>query len=204
MDACRGFTLFELLIVASLLALLTAGGLAALSAGTRASEKAKRIDAMTGYAQVALESIAADLSAAVQRGEFCMVSLDAQREGRNTDTLDFLVAGLPKIDIMEGPYAGYCEIGYSIGNDTEDGARGLIRREDGAADNDPLEGGSMVAVEPYVTELNFEFYDGLEWVAGWTETKEFPAAIRIQIAVVDEDDLETPQQYSTSISFPIH
>lgn len=198
----RGFTLLELLVTASLLVMLTAGGLAALSAGTRAAEKTKRVDAMTGEAQAALELLCANLARAVKRGEFCMIALDAQRDGNDTDTLDLLAEGAPQYDRSEGTYRGYCEVGFSIGNGEEEGQRGLVRREDGTADEDPLEGGTMLPVAPQVTGLNLEFYNGLEWSGGWNTPKEFPLAIRITVTVVDEDEKETPRQISTVYALP--
>ena len=197
----RGFTLAELLMATVLLTLLAAGGMAAFSAGTRAAAKMKRCDSMVAHAQAALESMTNDLHAATQRANnYCMMALDTQREGRDTDTIDFLVAGPPKSDFEDSVPAGYCEVGYSIGESPETGQPCLMRREDSTPDDDLLEGGTSLPVAPGVSELNIEFYDGIEWVSGWSTPKQFPKAVRIQIAVVDEDGSETPRKFSTTVA----
>lgn len=204
----HGFTLIELLLATALMGLLVAGGLAALTAGSRTASKTKRYDAMVQHGQAALESMTADIRAVVKRGEYCMVALDAQHQGLDSDTMDFIVAEPPKLahedersDDKGARYEGYCEVGYSIDNDPSTEARWLLRREDSTLDDDPLEGGAVSLAGPYVSELNLEFYDGFKWTAGWSETKEFPNAVRIRITVVDADEIEAPQVFSTTVAF---
>lgn len=207
--AHHGFTLIELLLATALMGLLVAGGYAALAAGTRSAGKIKRHDAMVQHAQAALESMTSDIRASVKRGDYCLTALDAQHEGNDADTMDFIVAAQPRLaqrqdedDKDTNRYEGYCEVGYSIGNESSGELRWLLRREDSSLDDDPLEGGSFSQVGPYVSGLNLEFYDGFEWVAGWSKPKKFPSAVRIRIVVVDADELETPEVFSTTVAFP--
>ncbi|MBI5093046.1 MAG: prepilin-type N-terminal cleavage/methylation domain-containing protein [Candidatus Hydrogenedentes bacterium] len=195
----KGFTLVELLIATSMLALLVAGGLAALTAGTRAAAKVKRYDAMVEHGQLALESMAADLRAAVARGDYRMVALDAQSDGKNSDTIDFIVAGPPHVEQHEEPSGELSEVGYYIDNDPATDAKWLLRREDNTLDDDPVEGGAVTLAGPFVSELDLQFYDGVEWKDGWDEPKTFPAAVWIQLVVEDEDEIENPQIFSTTV-----
>jgi len=195
----RGFTLVELLVTSGMLAMLASAGFAAFSAGTRSAIKSKRYTRMIAHGQAALRAITKDISSAVAHGDSPLTSLDAQFEGRDTDTIDFIV---PRVkDILPEEGAGtLCEVGYYIDNDPDTEAQWLTRREDYTLDDDPLEGGMLAPAGPFVSELNLEFYDGLFWYDGWTLEEEFPAAIRIRIVVLDEDEIEEPMFFSTTVS----
>ena len=194
----RGFTLVELLVASSMLALLAAAGLAAFSAGTRSAAKAKRYGAMIAQGQAALRAMAADIRVVVTDDDLGLTVLDAQYEGRDTDTIDFIAARVKPVKEELGA-AGRCEVGYYIDNDPDTEARGLVRREDYTLDEDPLEGGTGFPVAEYVSELSLEFYDGLIWQSDWESELGFPRAIRIQIVVVDENEIEKPLLFSTTV-----
>jgi len=191
--------LVELLVTTAMLALLAAAGFAALSTGTRAAGKADRYGAMIGHGQAALHAMARDLRAAVKHGEFCMTALDAQYDGLDSDTIDFVVARPPKLYPDEDGVTGRCEVGYYIENKRDTEAQWLVRREDGTIDEDPLEGGAISLAGPFVKELDLEFYDGVFWQPGWAYEDEFPKAVRIRIVVVDEDEIERPRTFSTTV-----
>ena len=194
----RGFTLIELLVASSMLAMLAAAGLAAFSAGTRSAAKARRYGAMITQGQAALRTMATDIRAAVAHGEIRVTALDAYYEGRDADTIDFIVARVKPVREELGVTGRY-EVGYYIDNDIDTEAKGLIRREDETLDDDPLEGGTGSLVGPYVSELNLEFYDGLIWSSGWEYEPRFPRVICIQIVVEDEDEIEAPMLFSTTV-----
>ncbi len=195
----RGFTLVELLVTSGMLAMLASAGFAAFSAGTRSAIKTKRYARMIAHGQAALNSMARDISACIDHGDFPLTSLDAQFEGADTDTIDFIVPRIKEILPEEG--AGtLCEVGYYIDNDPDTEGQWLTRREDYTFDDDPLEGGTLTPAGPFVSELNFEFYDGLYWYDGWTLQESMPQAVRIRILVLDEDEIEEPMFFSTTVS----
>jgi type II secretion system protein J len=201
----RGFTLIELLVATSMLTLLAAAGFAALSAGTRSAAKVKRYGAMIAHGQTSLDMMARDIRAAVQNEKFCLVSLDNEHEGMYADTLDIVSLGAPRIvrsEFEEEEEPGShsrCEVGYYIENDSDTEMKWLLRREDATLDNDPVEGGAVSLAGPFVSELNFEFYDGLFWQSGWDNRQTFPAAVRVTLVVVDEDEVENPMYFSTTV-----
>jgi type II secretion system protein J len=195
----RGFTLVELLVTTSMLGLLAAGGLAALTTGTRSAAKAKRYGAMVAHGQATLQAMATDIRAAVEHGDFQMISLDARYEGLAADTIDFIAADRVRLAKGEPGVGGRCEIGYYIENDPDTEVKWLLRREDSTLDDDPLEGGAVSLAGPHVAELNLEFYDGLYWESGWEEKTGFPEAVRIQVVVVDEDEIENPMVFNTTV-----
>lgn len=199
MKGSRGFTLIEILITLTLFALLAGGGLAAMSTGTKSAAKANRYNAMVSRGQGALQLITRDIRAAVQEGDMNLVSLSREYEGRPADTLDFVMAGAPRLDENNPEFAGRCEVGYYIENDPDTAIQWLVRREDASLDDDLLEGGAISLVGPYVSSLNLGFYDGLLWQSGWIDEESFPLAVSVEIEVVDEDAHENPITLKTVV-----
>jgi hypothetical protein len=147
-----------------------------------------------------------DLRAAVALGEYHMRALDAEMDGKSSDTIDFIVAGPPRLahDENDGPVGELSEVGYYIDNDPATDAKWLMRREDSTMDDDPLEGGEVSLAGPGVSQLNLEFYDGFEWQAEWDDTKKFPVAVRIQIVVEDEEEIEHPLVFAATVPIMAH
>jgi type II secretion system protein J len=200
MNSRRAFTLVELLVASSMLALLAVGGYLALAAGTRSAQAARRVGRMVASAQAALQQMASDVRAAVAQGDRVrLTALDAQYEGYDADTVDFIAPCRADPEIGIG---GRCEVGYFIDNDPDTEAWGLMRREDGTLDDDPLSGGVLRLVTPLVSELNLTFFDGVEWVDGWDDAEHFPRAVRIAIVVVDPDEILSPRCFETTVSLP--
>ena len=194
----RGFTLVELLVASSILALLAAAGLAAFSTGTRSAAKVRRRGRMLARGQAVLQRMAADLRVALAHKDVRLTSLDVRYEGRDVDTVDFIAIRPARVAEEEG-VTGRCEVGYHIDSDPDSGAQWLLRRQDDTLDDDELEGGALRAVGPFVSELNLQFYDGLTWRDGWDDPQQLPAAVRIEMVMVDEDEIEKPMRLSTAV-----
>ncbi len=194
-----GFTLIELLVATAMLAMLASAGFAALTAGTRSATKAKGQGRMIAHGQAALQGMVADIRAAVAHEDYRLTSLDAEYEGMDADTIDFIVSGRGRLFKEVTGGRGRCEVGYYIENSADTEAQWLVRREAMEVDEDPLSGGAISLAGPYVAAMNLEFYDGLFWQAGWDDQEEFPDAVSIRIVVVDEDDHEAPMVFSTSV-----
>lgn len=194
----RAFTLVEMLITTSMLALIVMAGFAVFSGGMRSAAKVRRYGAMLSHGQMALRAMAVDIRAAVAHGDFRLTSLDVQYEFRDCDTIDF-IAARPNPDRKQPNEGGRSEIGYYIDNNPDTEAQWLLRREDKTLDDDPLEGGAVSLAGPFVSELNLEFYDGLLWKSDWDDQTSFPRVVRIQIIVKDEDEIEKPRLFSTTV-----
>jgi len=196
----RAFTLIEMLVATSMLTMLAVGGYLALTAGTQSARKVRRVGRMVAAAQTALQQMACDVRAAVAHADkIRLTSLDVQYEGYDADTIDFMT---PCKADPENGVGGRCEVGYWIDNDETTDAHGLVRREDGTLDAEPLAGGVTRLISPLVSELNLTFYDGVEWVDGWDDAKRFPQAVRICIVVEDADGMEAPRYFETTVSVP--
>lgn len=197
-----GFTLVELLVAMAMFALLAGAAISVFSAGTRSGAKSRRYKEMIARGQMALDSVCADIRAAVAQDRNTMTGLDAQYDGRDCDTLDCVIARRNP-DRREPDEGGRSEVGYSINNDPSVGPVGLLRREDRTPDEDLLEGGKAALIAPFVSELNLEFYNGIEWAAGWSGSG-FPKAVRIQVVALDEAGIESPLFLSTTVAVMAH
>ncbi len=188
-------------MTSGMLAVLASAAYAVFAAGTRSAQKARLVNSMVAAGTRSLTAMAADIRAAVEHDGVRLTSLDVQYEGLDADTIDF-VATRTRRALDDSEAAGRCEVGYYIDNDPETEAQWLLRREDPAPDDDPLEGGSASPAGPGVAELNLEFFDGLEWAPGWEDQERFPAAVRIDVVVVDPSGRERPLLLETTVSIP--
>ncbi len=122
----------------------------------------------------------------------------------DADTLMFTVMGrripekvLAATDDFEtdnqnfGPQGGIAE--YAIGmtpvGDSQ-GQKGVILREQVPADQDATQGGYESVLEPDITNISFEFYDGTQRQSRWNTfsqtTRQLPAAIRVDYTMPGE------------------
>jgi len=198
MKARRAFTLVEMLVTSTMLALIAMAGFAVFSGAVRSAAKVGRYGAMLSHGQMALEAMVTDIRAAVAYGDYRLVSLDVEYQGRDCDTIDFIIAR-PNPERKEPDEGGRAEVGYYIDNNPDTEGQWLVRREDRTLDDDPLEGGRLSLAGPFVSELDFEFYDGLVWQSGWDDRTKFPRAVRIYIVVEDEDEVERPRLFCTTV-----
>lgn len=195
----RGFTLVEILVSSMMLALVATAGFAVFSGGIRSAAKARRHGAMTAYAQRALLAMASDIRSSVPHEKYRLKSLDVQLADGDFDTIDFIVAR-PQLRGDENDTSSRSEIGYYIDTIAETEAKWLLRREDRTPDDDLLEGGNVSMAGSHVSELNLLFFDGLMWQSGWENEIGHPKAVNIEIVVVDEDEIEKPMRFTTSVS----
>jgi len=226
----HGFTLVEILVTTAMFSLLVTAALSVFSAGSRGAAKAKRYRDMVSRGQAAMETMSADIRAAVAfraanpsdssaqpqsaepsstpsstpsapsstQPDTTMTSLDVQFEGRDCDTLDLVIAR-PNPDYSSPDEGGRASVGYSLNSDPATGPVGLLRRENRLPGDDVLSGGPVALIAPFVSELNVEFYDGTDWVDGWSSDNGFPKAVRIKIVVLDEAGLENPLSLTTTV-----
>ena len=115
----------------------------------------------------------------------------------NSDDLTFTAVGSrPPTQLFEstddweanntsfGPQGGVAEICLSlVGQSDPSGHTGLFVRTQRPADNDPTQGGYQRVLNPDVSSVGYEFYDGTNWNPTWdTRTmtpRRLPAAVRV-------------------------
>lgn len=90
-----------------------------------------------------------------------------------------------------GPQGGVAEVSFSItpvGNAPVN--QGLFLREQRPSDGDPTQGGYESVLDENITQVRFEFWDGLAWVPSWdtrTQTaRRLPAAVRMTYRLTDD------------------
>ena len=168
-DNQSGFTLIEVVIAASLMALILISAYACLSAGYATQKIIEPRSEVIQNARVAMALMAADLRAA------CPLSPDSEFVGMmrtvadaEADNLDFATHNYTPRHPQEGDY---CQESFFVDKDTTTGALNLYRRRNPIIALDPLSGGSREEIARSLRGLKFEYYDGLEWYDSWGETK---------------------------------
>ena len=91
-----------------------------------------------------------------------------------------------------GPQGGVAEISLSttpVGSAPVN--QGLFLREQRPSDGDPTQGGYESLLDENITQVSFEFWDGLAWVPAWdTRTmteRRLPAAVRMTYRLTDDN-----------------
>jgi len=195
-----GFTLVEILIAMSILSMILVTIYAAFYGTVRVIRTGvQRRDAYQ-YGRLAIEAIRRDLMCAFPvpgaKAAFKGVYSSSGSYSDDNARIDFVAAS----NIMADPgedrrESDICEVGYFI-SEEHDGV--LVRRSDPTVDNNPFSGGKLEPIAEKVTRLNFQYYDGTEWVDEWNPEDEeaekkltgLPPIVWIEVTVLDEEGEE--------------
>jgi type II secretory pathway pseudopilin PulG len=159
------FTLVEILISVSLLALVLGAAYACLQAGFAARQVIEPRADVLQTARVAMGLLAADLrNACPLSGDSEFIGMQRTLEGVQFSNIDFATHNYRPAKRGEGDY---CEISIFVDNDPETGALSLWRRRNPRIGMDPLAGGKREQLASGVRGLSFEFYDGIDWYDTW-------------------------------------
>jgi type II secretion system protein J len=207
--ATAGFTLVELIISASLMALILVSGYMCLNSGF-ASQKLiqSRADAVQS-ARVAMTIMSADLrSACVLSKEFQFLGMHRMLGDIEADNLDFGTHNYTPRRRGEGDF---CEVSYFVAPEPQSGKLSIWRRRDPTPDDEPLSGGSREEIARGIRGLQFEYYDGIEWFDEWGDPQGrraksqnsaldppnltgLPDAVRITIWIDSNSKPQTPRR----------
>ena len=93
-----------------------------------------------------------------------------------------------------GPLGGMAEISLStiaVGDAGQN--TGLFERIQRPADGDSTQGGEESVLSDQVSQIGFEFFDGLDWVTEWDTVEtlpgRLPAAVRVSYILTDSPDI---------------
>jgi len=196
----RGFTLIEVLVALTLLALVITLIQGAYSGALRSKERVGRATERVHLAAVVLDRLVRELSMAFES--------DARRQATglvvSTDldgisTLSFTTRVPP---IGGRTAGGDAEVGYAL--EEVDEGTDLVRRETTRLDGDLLEGGVPLALVTGLTALRVRCYDGEEWKEDWDsrdrpDLPHLPLAVAVELAWTDgEGDEAVEVVYRTS------
>lgn len=185
----RGFTLLEVLLAMTLMALMI-GLIQGTYSGTVKSRRRSAAEVQGVHAAaLALDRIANELASAYSSAAAPKATgVVGTADSNEVTTLSFTTS-LPAVPGSQP--AGGAEVGYFVEADSE-GVYRLYRREDRDVDGDLLEGGIPYEVLSGVTRFQALFYDGEEWVEEWdsrerSEPPILPLSVSVEIGWGDED-----------------
>ncbi|PWU09417.1 MAG: hypothetical protein C5B50_27470 [Verrucomicrobia bacterium] len=165
----HAFTLIEVIISSSLMALILASGYVCFSAAI-ASQKAiePRADLLQN-ARVAMSLMSADLRSACSLSkDFDLLGMHRMLGNVDADNLDFATHHYSPKQSNEGDY---CEESLFIDRDPRTGELVLWRRRNPRISLDPLTGGVKEEIARGVAGLRFEYFDGFDWYDSWGDVQ---------------------------------
>lgn len=204
----KGFTLIELLvaaIVVGMLSLALAGAFGYAVSYQAHTEQSRQAELektqFEDRLRALLENATMDTDA-TDTSEYFLAGADA---AGSDDRITFVTtppridgAQLASTDDFEtqnldfGPQGGLEEVSMgltAVGQTSQ--SSGLFLREQRPADGDPTQGGSESVMEPNVTGIQWEFFDGVNWDTTWDTsqtTRRIPAAVRVTYTLSTDQD----------------
>jgi general secretion pathway protein J len=165
----RGFTLIEVVISASLMAMILVSAYLCLQSATATQKMVEPRVEILQNARVAMATVAADLRAACPLSkDFEFLGMQRMMGEVEADNLDFATHNYTPRRPNEGDF---CEISYFLSKDPESGQFNLFRRRNPRIALDPLNGGSREEIASGLLGLRFEYYDGFDWYDTWGDVE---------------------------------
>jgi hypothetical protein len=163
------FTLMEVVISASLMALILASGYVCLNAALSSQKLLEpRLEAVQN-ARVALGLMAADLrSACPLSQDIDLIGMHRTLDDMEADNLDFGTHNFTPHRPNEGDF---CQVSFFVEKDPESGQVILWRRRNPRRALDPFSGGNREELARGVRGLRFEYYDGFDWYDTWGDVE---------------------------------
>jgi len=208
----RGFTLLEILIAISILAIVLTTVYAAYTGTLRIVRDTEYGDDIYSMARVTLKRMTDDLeSICTYKESFKFISSQNQFDDQKFTDISFLSSAHVSFD--DTPSAGNARIGYFIRkeSDTEDYV--LIRRDElfrgEEGELTDIDGDEGYIICDYVQSVTYTFYDekGNEyetWDSGSDTTKDkAPTLVSIDLNLTNPDDKDNPYRFMTTVRIPM-
>jgi len=208
----RGFTLLEILIAISILAIVLTTVYAAYTGTLRIVRDTEYGDDIYSMARVTLKRMTDDLeSICTYKESFKFISSQNQFDDQKFTDISFLSSAHVSFD--DTPSAGNARIGYFIRkeSDTEDYV--LIRRDElfrgEEGEFNDSEGDEGYIMCDHIQSLAYTFYDekGNEyetWDSGSDTTKDkAPTLVSIDLNLTNPDDKDNPYRFMTTVRIPM-
>jgi len=196
----QGFTLIEVMIAISILALMTVLLYASMTETVKTNQSTEDRDELMHQASLALGRMARDLEMS-----FLIVSPDfLGNDGRkktvfkgDQDRVNFATFSIERY-FAESQENNYGEVGYFLEKDPDKNDTNILkRREQRLLDDRPEEGGKVEEMVGSVSDLRFEYYDATkkDWSKSWDSSQlEFsnhlPRMVKITLKLKDPDSEE--------------
>jgi len=196
----KGFTLIEVMIAVSILALMTVLLYASMTETMKTNQSTEDRDEMLHQASLSLGRMSRDLEMA-----FLIVSPDfLGSDGRKKtifkgeqDHVNFASFSIERY-FAESQENNFGEIGYFLEKDPDNPDKNILkRREQRLLDDKPEDGGKVEDMVGSVSDLRFEYYDAgkKDWSKSWDSSQlEFnnhlPRMVKITLKLKDPDSDE--------------
>ncbi len=209
---CSGFTLVELLLAATLSALVLTGAFASLSVVLQAYKNQAGKSNTADTARLVLERMRIDLlhtffSPHSETTRF--VGMDQSNGLLQNDTLTFISTVNNPQETGPGT-SDLVEVQYYIDQDETTPEKWLVRRYDATPDMDPFSGGEISLLGPKVFYLEIQYFDGYTWWPSWDSSEAIPLAVHITLGLFNPEQMdeeptpESMEEYSTTVWLPRH
>ena len=202
-----GFTLIEILIAVAISAVILTIIYGSYAASIDTMDACRESTDINQMARLALGRISEDINCALisstnERLQF--VGKDSEElEGIPMDTLGFTSTSC--LSLFRGAKEHRtCEIGYYIRQESDSDIFVLLRREESPPDEEPLSGGASLELAERIKGLDFEYYDGKEWLTQWNSKarEALPSAVKIALTFLNKEGMLT--DFSTIAYIPCH
>lgn len=203
----NAFTLVELILAATLTAVILGGAFLSLSVMLRAYKEIGGMAEQAEAGRLILERMRADISAAYLSPHSDLtrfVGFNLQQGNFHADSLTFISRVNNPIETGGGS-SDLAEVQFYVDLDDSTPEQWLLRRFDPTPDNDPFTGGQVALLGPNVISLNFEYFDGQAWWPSWDSESEIPMAVYVSFGIFvprfpnEQPAAETLKTYSTTI-----
>jgi len=165
----RGFTLIEVVISASLMALILASGYICLHSALESQKLIEPRVEVLQNARVAMATMAADLrSACPLSKDIDLLGMQRTLGGLEADNLDFGTHNYTPRHPNEGDF---CQLSYFMTRDPASGQYILMRRRNPRIGPDPLAGGALEELARGLSGFRLEYFDGLDWYDTWGDVE---------------------------------
>lgn len=206
--ACRnrGFTLIEILVALTILSIIIATVYGAFSGTVKIIKSGNFSSETQQYGRLAVDAIRHDLLCAMPSPSsstpyFRGVDDD---DGDPRDIINFVTSAYIMSDPGENrPESEICEVGYFLSEEHEGY---LVRRVDITVDSKPFSGGKWKPISANIVGLNFQYYDGEQWLDQWDPEAEqeedqatgLPSMVRVEVTVKDVNWEENYEVHTSS------
>ncbi len=165
----QAFTLLEVVISATLMAIILVSAYACFDAGIRGKRMIEPRVEVFQNARVAMALLTADLrNACPLSKDFDFLGTHRMIGSAPADNLDFATHNYTPTGDRE---ADFCETSIYLDKDPATGRFTLFRRRNPIIAPDPLSGGSKEEIATGLLGARFEYFDGLDWYDTWGEIK---------------------------------
>ncbi len=196
--ASRAFSLIEILIAASLLAIIGALLMQSLSSSMDAKESIETISNRYHLVRAATSRMVDEISMAYLSNHRPVTGAEIRAvtgfKGER-DRIDMTGFGyVPRVE--DEKKSDQRQLSFYLDNDPRTNTKSLVRREQANLDDDFEEGGRVLTLLPDVRELEFQYWDSQKeaWIDKWdaagSELNRLPSRVRIEMVVIMDDGRE--------------